>query len=139
MRPALAWVASACLGLFAAARFAIAAMPTTAASAPLVEGRWVRPATAATTAAAMTTTAAAGATQSAAEPTWGHAYGLRIGLAHADRGPRGLLRVYTPYLDQPAGRVINFIAVEPTPRGREQRGLSELERSTLDGVRGKRF
>jgi hypothetical protein len=50
-----------------------------------------------------------------------------------------LLRVYAPYLDQPEQHVVNFIAVEPIPRGSTQRGLSELEFSKLDGVRGKRF
>jgi hypothetical protein len=71
-------------------------------------------------------------------PIWGHAEGLQIGHAPPG-GPRGLLRVYAPYLDQPERHVLNFIAVEPIPRGSDQRGLSELELSTLDGVRGKRF
>lgn len=54
-------------------------------------------------------------------------------------GPRGLLRVYAPYLAHPPGRMINFIAVEPIIVGHERRGYSELEPSGLDGVRGKRF
>jgi len=54
-------------------------------------------------------------------------------------GPRGLLRIYAPYLGQPPGRVINFIAVEPILRGQNGRGFSELEPSRIDGVRGKRF
>lgn len=71
-------------------------------------------------------------------PIWGHAKGLQIGHAPLG-GPRGLLRVYTPYLDQPEQHVLNFIAVEPIPKGSDRRGLSELEISKLDGVRGKRF
>ena len=39
--------------------------------------------------------------------------------------------VYTPYLDQPALRVMNFVAVEPVVGG--DRGLSELEKSGMDG------
>ena len=54
-------------------------------------------------------------------------------------GPRGLLRIYAPYLGHPLGRMINFIAVEPVVIGEQRRGFSELERSQLDGVRGKRF
>lgn len=88
---------------------------------PVVEGRWLRP--------------AAG---DSAVPRWGHAEGLQIGLAPLP-GPRGLLRVYAPYLGQPEGVVINYIAFEPIPRGRTERGLSELERSELDSRRGKRF
>lgn len=70
------------------------------------------------------------------EPVWGLKDGLRIGLWPTP-GPRGLLRVYTPYLDQPKFRVINFIAVEPIVDG--PRGLSELEQSTRDGRQGKWF
>lgn len=62
----------------------------------------------------------------------------RVGL-HPMRGPRGLLRIYAPYLDQPDGRVINYIAVEPIVRGDAERGQSELEYSQLDQTRGKRF
>ena len=72
-------------------------------------------------------------------PIWGHTDGLRIGLVTPRTGPRGLLRVYAPYLDQPENRVINFIAVEPVPKGSEHRGLSELEFSLLDTRFGKRF
>jgi hypothetical protein len=73
-----------------------------------------------------------------AEPRWGHADGLHIGLAPL-AGPRGLIRVFTPYLDHPRDRLVNFIAIEPTPAGATERGFSELEWSDLDGVRGKRF
>lgn len=71
-------------------------------------------------------------------PVWGFSDGLQIGLSPLP-GPRGLLRVYAPYLDHPVGRVINFIAVEPIPKGSTERGLSELERSRLDNKPGKRF
>jgi hypothetical protein len=87
-----------------------------------VEGRWLRPA----------------AVDGPARPIWGHAEGLRVGL-YPLRGPRGLLRIYAPYLDHPEGRVINFIAVEPIRQGQPNRGLSELEPSALDGEAGKRF
>src|SRR5690606_32184044 len=66
-----------------------------------------------------------------AEPRWGHAEGLQVGLSPLP-GPRGLLRVYTPYLDQPRERMINFVAVEPVPAGETTRGFSELEHSALD-------
>lgn len=74
-----------------------------------------------------------------AEPRWGHAGGLQIGI-HPIPGPRGLLRVFTPYLDHPNERLVNFIAVEPVPVGATSRGYSELELSSLDpDERGKRF
>lgn len=73
-----------------------------------------------------------------ARPVWGHVNGIQIGLAPMP-GPRGLLRVYTPYLGHPEPVMMNFIAIEPVPSGTEARGLSELEMSQLDGVRGKRF
>jgi hypothetical protein len=72
------------------------------------------------------------------EPRWGHPGGLQVGL-HPLLGPRGLLRVFTPYLDHDLDRLVNFIAIEPVPEGSKDRALSELEISTLDGVRGKRF
>lgn len=73
------------------------------------------------------------------EPRWGHVDGIQIGIPPIP-GPRGLLRVFTPYLDHPPDRVVNFIAVEPIRVGAHERGFSELEPSTLDpGARGKRF
>lgn len=73
------------------------------------------------------------------EPRWGHAEGLQIGIPPIP-GPRGLLRVFTPYLDHPRERLVNFIAVEPIPVGETGRGFSELEASTLDpGESGKRL
>jgi hypothetical protein len=71
-------------------------------------------------------------------PMWGHRDGIRIGLAPLP-GPRGLLRVYTPYLRQPDERPVNYIAVEPIPHGEVNRGLSELEFSHRDNRPGKRF
>ena len=71
-------------------------------------------------------------------PVWGHRHGLRVGLAPLP-GPRGLLRIYAPYLDDRERHVINFIAIEPVPAGEEARGLSELEFSELDQRHGKRF
>lgn len=73
------------------------------------------------------------------EPRWGHPDGLQIGIPPIP-GPRGLLRVFAPYLDHPRDRLVNFIAVEPIARGDDDRGYSELEPSTLDpGERGKRL
>jgi hypothetical protein len=69
-----------------------------------------------------------------AEPYWGVRGGIAVGLWPTG-GPRGLLRIYTPYLGQPRLRMINFIAVEPIVQGR--RGFSELERSKQDGTAGK--
>ncbi|MCX6616029.1 MAG: hypothetical protein NTZ98_08010 [Acidobacteria bacterium] len=88
---------------------------------PVTEGRWLRP-----------------AGDGPALPAWGHADGLRVGLAPIP-GPRGLLRIYAPYLGQAEGRVINYIAVEPVSEGTKHRGYSELEKSGLDGISGKRF
>jgi hypothetical protein len=61
-----------------------------------------------------------------AQPVWGHANGMRVGIAPMP-GPRGLLRIYTPYLGLAEGRMLNFIAVEPIPEGKSARGYSELE------------
>jgi len=71
-------------------------------------------------------------------PRWGHLDGIQVGL-HPTAGPRGLLRIYTPYLGHVGERVLNFVAIEPIPAGGTQRGYSEMEHSALDGVRGKRF
>ena len=72
-----------------------------------------------------------------AMPIWGHAKGLRVAL-YPLPGPRGLIRVYSPYMGQPGAVMINFIAVEPVV-GRGGRGFSEMEHSDLDSVQGKRF
>lgn len=73
-----------------------------------------------------------------AQPIWGFADGIRIGIAPLD-GPRGLIRIYTPYLGHDDFVVTNFIAFEPIDKVKNLRGLSELEWSKLDDVRGKRF
>ncbi len=89
---------------------------------PVVEGVFVRP-----------------AETPIAQPIWGHAKGLQVGL-YPMQGPRGLLRIYTPYLGQDEGKMINFIAIEPTREGESKRALSEMERSELDlNAPGKRF
>lgn len=94
----------------------LAAVPRPLAR-PVAEGKWVRPAAA-----------------EAAEPVWGVRGGIAVGLWPMG-GPRGLLRIYAPYLGHPRGRMVNFIAVEPSlGRGR---GYSELEWSARDGARGK--
>jgi hypothetical protein len=69
------------------------------------------------------------------EPAWGIKGGIVVALWPVSGGPRGLLRVYSPHLGQPRGRLINFIAVEPIVG--KSRGLSELEPSKLDRVPGK--
>jgi hypothetical protein len=70
-----------------------------------------------------------------AQPIYGIEHGIRVGLHPTDGGPRGLIRIYAPYLDNPPGQVINFIAVEPMIGGR--RGYSELEPSATDRKPGK--
>ena len=72
----------------------------------------------------------------AAMPVWGIDGGIAVGLWPMG-GPRGLIRVYAPYLGHPPGRMINYVAVEPVVGRR--RGFSELERSGLDGAAGKRM
>ncbi len=71
-------------------------------------------------------------------PIWGHARGVCVGLWPMP-GPRGLIRVYTPYLGQRLGRPINYIAIEPIARSQRGRSFSELEWSELDDARGKRL
>lgn len=88
---------------------------------PVEDGIWLRP-----------------DTSGLAEPTIGFKQGIRIGLWPAASGPRGIIRIYAPYVFPDQDRhLINFIAIEPIVGGR--RSLSELERSTLDDMRGKRL
>lgn len=87
-----------------------------------VSGGWLRPADG----------------DGAREPRWGHPEGMQLGL-HPLSGPRGLLRLFAPYLGQPRERLLNFIAVEPIPAGVSQRGYSELEHSRLDDAPGLRM
>ena len=76
-------------------------------------------------------------------PLWGLEGGLQFSLhpasfsGHGDGGPRGLIRLGYPTLSNGGCALINFIAVEPVVKGRK--GFSELERSVLDNVSGKRF
>jgi hypothetical protein len=73
-------------------------------------------------------------------PAWGLHGGLRWGLPAGRRsfdGPRGLIRVRYPVLANGEYDLINFIAIEPFVGSRK--GFSDLERSTLDGVAGKRL
>lgn len=87
-----------------------------------VDGRWLRPAS----------------VDGPREPRWGHPDGMQLGL-HPLSGPRGLLRIFTPYLGHPRDRLLNFIAVEPIPAGDTERGYSELEPSRLDDAPGLRM
>lgn len=71
-------------------------------------------------------------------------WGVRGGLLWAippagfrGREPRGLIRLGSPVLADRGYDLVNFIAIEPIVGGR--RGFSELERSDLDGARGKRL
>lgn len=98
-----------------------AAVTAAALGPPDHDGHWVRP-----------------SSGLPAEPRWGHRAGIQIGLAPLP-GPRGLLRLYAPYVDHAAPRVINFVAVEPVPEGSTTRGYSELEPSGIDGLPGKIF
>jgi hypothetical protein len=65
---------------------------------------------------------------------WGIKGGIAVGL-WPNGGPRGLIRIYTPYLGQARLSVMNFVAVEPIVG--DARGLSELEFSKHDRVDGK--
>jgi len=106
-----------------AAAFGIAhaaSVRTKALHPPVVEGRWVRP-----------------ASKVPARPVWGHAKGVQVALWPGTPGPRGLLRVFAPHVGTPDRHAINFIAVEPIVTRR--RGFSELEWSGLDHTRGKRM
>ena len=86
------------------------------ASGSQPEGRWLRPEPGPN-----------------ATPVWGLKDGISIGLAPT-RGPRGLFRIYTPYLGQQYPQMVNFISVEPVANG--TRGQSELETGKVSGRRG---
>lgn len=53
-----------------------------------------------------------------AQPIWGFANGIRIGIAPLG-GPRGLIRIYTPYLEHDEFVVTNFIAFEPIDKDKK--------------------
>jgi hypothetical protein len=71
-------------------------------------------------------------------------YGSKGGLLFAlppsgfrTQEPRGLIRLGYPVLTNGGYDLVNFIAIEPVVNGRK--AFSELEKSDLDGVRGKRL
>jgi hypothetical protein len=100
--------------LLATAAFAPAQHKPNDLAKPVPEGRFLRP-----------------ASSHPAEPVWGIKDGIEIGLWPMG-GPRGLIRVYAPYLGQKRPRMVNFISIEPVIGGK--RGQSELE----VGLRSKR-
>jgi hypothetical protein len=76
------------------------------------------------------------------KPIWGLRGGLQFaihpgGFTWGNGGPRGLIRMGYPTLPDGGYDLINFIAIEPIV-GRA-RGLSELEKSSVDGEQGKMF
>ena len=74
------------------------------------------------------------------QPVWGLRDGLQFAVPPGEfrgAGPRGLIRLGYPVLTNGGYDLINFIAVEPVVKGRK--GFSELERSRLDDVQGKRI
>lgn len=76
------------------------------------------------------------------QPVWGIQGGLQFalhpfGFRTNRSGPRGLIRVGYPILENRGYNLINFIAVEPIVGDRK--GFSELEHSKLDHTQGKRF
>src|SRR5262245_50115776 len=76
-------------------------------AAPVVDGVWLSP-----------------ARDRNAEPVWGINDGIAVGLWPTS-GPRGLIRIYAPYLGQRRPRMVNYISIEPVVKG--VRGQSELE------------
>jgi hypothetical protein len=86
---------------------------------PVTEGRWLRP-----------------ATTRPAEPVWGVKGGVAVGLWPTS-GPRGLIRVYAPYLGQRRPRMITFISIEPVARG--VRAQSEMDAGPGDRKPGIAF
>lgn len=75
-------------------------------------------------------------------PVWGIEGGLKFaihpgGFTPRSGGPRGLIRLGYPTLENGAYDLINFIAVEPIVNGRK--GFSELEKSSFDSENGKLF
>ncbi len=119
--PGIAFVAS--ISIAASAFLGVPTGPAlqTPLSPPFIDGRWVQP-----------------SASSPAEPVWGHAEGLQVGLWPTG-GPRGLFRIYAPYLGHQNGRMINYVAIEPVDLHSGSRGFSELEWSRLDNVQGLRF
>jgi hypothetical protein len=76
------------------------------------------------------------------ELIWGLRGGLQFaihpsGFTWKEGGPRGLIRIGYPTLPDGKYDLINFIAIEPLIG--QMRGLSELEKSSIDGKQGKIF
>ncbi|MBD3177761.1 MAG: hypothetical protein GF320_21515 [Armatimonadia bacterium] len=78
------------------------------------------------------------------EAVWGFRDGIRVALwphaigdAPGQGGPRGLLRIGYPILDDGGHWLVNFIAIEPVVAGCTARSFSELEPSATDGEPGK--
>ena len=74
------------------------------------------------------------------QPIWGIRGGLLWAIAPAGfraGEPRGLIRLGYPVIADDGYDLINFIAIEPIVHG--HRGFSELEKSQLDGLPGKRI
>jgi hypothetical protein len=76
------------------------------------------------------------------QPVWGLRGGLQFaihpgGFTWGEGGPRGLIRIGYPALPKGEYDLINFIAIEPVVG--KTRGLSELEKSSVDGKQGKLF
>jgi hypothetical protein len=74
------------------------------------------------------------------ELVWGSKGGLLFAIPPSGfkkHEPRGLIRLGYPILNNGGYDLVNFIAIEPVVRGRK--GFSELEKSKLDGVNGKRI
>lgn len=92
-------------------------VPAIAADQPAPAVEWIRPSGTAD-----------------AKPVWGIRGGMSVGL-WAGQHPRGLIQIFTPYLKQSDGRVMNFIAVEPVVGG--VRDLSEIQTSAIDKKQGK--
>lgn len=88
---------------------------------PVKDGIWVRPADGVPS-----------------QARWGFADGIQVGI-NPPGLPRGLLDIYAPYLGDGDRSVINYIAMEPIVAATQNRGLSELERSSIDGGHGKVF
>lgn len=71
---------------------------------------------------------------------WGCKGGLLFAIPPSgfrQHEPRGLIRLGYPILTNGEYDLVNFIAIEPVVRGRK--GFSELERSKLDNLPGKRI
>ena len=84
---------------------------------PVEKGKWIVP-----------------AEGDASLPVWGIRGKIMVGLWPTG-GPRGLIRIFTPYVAGQKQSRINFIAIEPIVDGR--RGYSEMETSTYDKRQGK--